>query len=97
MLLHSITRSLQLEHTGHRSLEALHKHKHTGSDQQYDVSMALLPPVAEIEKENLPKADDDDDFVTLKKKPKFNPEDVKAMLPRSTLSNCTFNVTFGSK
>ena len=33
-------------YTGHRSLEALHKYKRTGSDQQYDVSMALLPPVA---------------------------------------------------
>ena len=33
------------ERTGHRSLEVLHKYKHTGSDQQYEVSMALLPMV----------------------------------------------------
>jgi hypothetical protein len=63
--------------------------------------MALLPPVAEtgkIEgKENVPSPLDDDDFVPLKKKPKLNPEDVKAMFPQSTLSNCTFNITFGSK
>ena len=58
--------------------------------------MALLPPVAETGKENVP-TDDDDDFVPLKKKPKFNSEDVKAMFPQSTLSNCTFNITFGSK
>lgn len=65
------------ERTGHRSLEALHKYKRTGSDQQYDVSMALLPTVAEVGKnegkENVPVPDpvvDDDDFVPLKKKPK---------------------------
>ena len=87
------------ERRGHRSLEALHKYKRTGSDQQHEVSMALLPPVDETGKENLPTArdDDDDDFVPLKKKPKFNPEDVKAMFPRPTLSNCTFNINFGSK
>ena len=33
------------ERTGHRSLEGLHKYKRTGSDQQYEVSMALLPMV----------------------------------------------------
>ena len=51
-------------------------------------------------KENVPlpgPLDDEDDFVPLKKKPKLNPEDVKAMFPQSTLSNCTFNITFGSK
>ena len=37
------------ERTGHRSLEALHKYKRTGADQQYQVSMALLPPVARKE------------------------------------------------
>ena len=37
------------ERTGHRSLEALHKYKRTGSDQQYDVSMALLPCLAKLE------------------------------------------------
>ena len=50
--------------------------------------MALFPPVAEMGKEegkeNIP-IDDDNDFVPLKKKPKFNPEDVKAMFPQSTL------------
>lgn len=49
------------ERTGHRSLEALHKYEHTGSDQQYDVFMALLPPMIETGKENVPA--DDDDFV----------------------------------
>ena len=38
------------EHTGHRSIEALHKFKRTGSDQQMKVSMALLPKVG---KENV--------------------------------------------
>ncbi len=33
------------ERTGHRSLEALHKYKRTGPDQQYKVSMALLPQI----------------------------------------------------
>lgn len=37
------------EHTGHNSLEALHKYKRTRSDQQFQVSMALLPPVACVE------------------------------------------------
>ena len=37
------------ERTGHRSLEALHKYKRTGSDQQYDVSMALLLCLAKLE------------------------------------------------
>ena len=31
------------ERTGHRSIEALHKYKRTGLDQQVKVSMALLP------------------------------------------------------
>ena len=77
------------ERTGHRSLEALHKYKRTGSDQQYEVCMA---PVAE--KENVP---DDDDFVPIKKKPKFNPGDIKAMFPQSTLSSCTFNINFNAQ
>ena len=62
------------ERTGHRSLEALHKYKRTGSDQQYDVSMALLPTVAETGKkegkENVPvpgPVDDDDDLSPLKR------------------------------
>ena len=33
------------EYTGHRSLEVLHKYKHTESDQQYEVSMAQLPMI----------------------------------------------------
>ena len=59
------------ERTGHRSLEAIHKYKRTGSDQQHRVSMALLPPVAK--KENIPptapipSCDDDDDLIPLKK------------------------------
>ena len=81
------------ECTGHRSLEALHKYKRTGSDQQYEVSMALLPPVDSKTKgkENV-MSDDDDFIVPLKKKQKFNPEDVKSMFPQSTLTNCTFNI-----
>lgn len=105
------------ERTGHRSLESLHKYKRTGSDQQFDVSMALLPAVSSKSagKENLPplkhlKTDDDDDFIVpSKKKPKTNQEldvkyvpplstlkkdGVKAMFPKSTLTNCTFNITF---
>ena len=31
------------ECTGNRSLESLHKYNNTGSDQQHEVSMALLP------------------------------------------------------
>ena len=71
------------ERTGNRSLEALHKYKHTGSDQQHQVSMALLPPVAFKKippakagvppaKENVRPGEgdyDDDDFKPLKKKP----------------------------
>lgn len=40
------------ERTGHCSIKALHKYKRTASDQQHEVSMALLPPVAK--KENVP-------------------------------------------
>ena len=58
--------------------------------------MALLLPVAETGKENVP-IDDVDDFAGPLKKEKFNPEDIKTMFPQSILSNCTFNVTFGSK
>ena len=66
----NVSDQLIKERTGHCSLEALN-YKLTGSDQQYDVSMALLPSQ---EKENLPTTHDDDkDFVPLKKKPKFNP------------------------
>ena len=68
------------ERTGHRSIEALHKYKRTGSDQQMKVSMALLPKVG---KENVPE-DDDDDFKPVKKKPKV--EDIKGMFPLSTIS-----------
>ena len=56
---HNFSDQLIKEHTGHRSLEALHKYKRTGSDQQYDVSMALLLPVAETGKENVPTDDND--------------------------------------
>lgn len=31
------------ERTGHHSLEALHKYKHTGSDQQCQISMVIQP------------------------------------------------------
>ena len=52
------------ERTGHRSIEALHKYKQTGSDQKMKVSMALLPKLG---KENV-REDDDDDFKPVKKK-----------------------------
>ena len=88
------------ERTGHRSLEALHKYKRTGVDQQYKVSMALLPSLTSG-KENAPKqsnvdvaaTSDDDDFVPLKK-PKINPEDIKSLFPQSSLNNCTVNIQF---
>ena len=91
------------ERTGHHSVESLHKYKRTGSNQQYEVSMALLPPIASrsVGKENVPqpklfKTDDDEDFVTSRKKPKVKEEDIKAMFPQSTLSNCTFNIILQS-
>ena len=85
------------ERTGHRSLEALHKYKRTGSDQQHEMSMALLPSVAHLPsvtkgKENI---DSDEDFQPLKKKKKAE-EYVKAMFPQSSLSHCTFNINFQS-
>ncbi len=60
---HNISDQLIKERTGHRSLEALHKYKRTGSDQQYEVSMALLPKLGKenIEKTPCLKNEDDDD------------------------------------
>ena len=84
--------------TGHRSLDALHKYKRTGTDQQYKVSMALEPKFRS-EKENDVKkikendSDDDDDFVPRKKKQKVS-RDIKDMFPGSTLANSTFNINF---
>ena len=54
------------ERTGHRSLEALHQYKRTGSQQQQDLSMALGPSISgmkpNFDKENVkPKCDSDDD------------------------------------
>ena len=100
------------ERTGHRSLEALHKYKRTGSDQQMQVSMALLPSIAKksdfakVEKENIPQlcmdkekdafcGSDDDDFVPMRKKKFDTEENIKAMFPKSTLTNCTFNINIG--
>ena len=81
-VLHQLNFSDQVikEHTGHHSLESLHKNKHkrTGSDQQHKVSMALLPPLAKRGKEN----DSDDDFEPLKKHPKL--WDVEGIFPQST-------------
>ncbi len=51
------------ERTGHRSLEALHKYKRTGPDQQYKVSMALLPQIDGKENKKLCMDDDDDEFM----------------------------------
>ena len=91
------------ERTGHRSLDALHQYKRTGSNQQQQVSLALAPAVNVKQKpkiankENVnPKEedDDDDDFKPLRKKPKASPtSDVKGMFPRSHMTNCTFNIT----
>ena len=81
------------ERTGHRSLEAIHKYKRTGSDQQRQVSMALLPPVTLKKippakagvppaKENIhPGEGDDDDFKPLKKKPKLTTLDIQGLFP----------------
>ncbi len=80
------------ERTGHHSLEALHKYKRTGPDQQYKVSMALLPQIEgkENKKPLLSSMDvdddDDDDFIPMKKKPKIKPEDLKAMFEHSSYS-----------
>ena len=69
------------ERTGHRSLEAIHKYKRTGPDQQYKVSMALLPQIDGKENKKLygcrncmDANDDDDEFIPMKKKPKIKPE-----------------------
>ena len=79
------------ERTGHRSLEALHKYKRTGSNQQMQVSMALLPSIAKksdfakVEKENIPQpcmnkekdafCGPDDDDFVPMRKKKFDPEE----------------------
>ena len=83
------------ERTGHRSLDALHKYKRTSSEQQFDVSMALL------NKENVPckpKGDFDDDnsdedFKPLKKKVKSSNEQFQSMFSSASMKNCTFNFT----
>ncbi len=89
------------ERTGYRSLEALHKYKRTGADQQFQVSMAILPSVAKKNekdfkavppchgKENLEL---DEDFQPMPKKQKFKPDDVQALFPKSSMTNCTFNI-----
>ena len=87
------------ERTGHRSLEALHQYKRTGSQQQEDLSMALGPSIADKENEKPSKCDsDDDDFMPLKKKfkPPVQPEigvPTQGMFPHSCMNQCTFNIT----
>ena len=60
------------EHTGHRSLEALHQYKRTSSNQQHEFSLALAPPAPHtlhVNKENKPPAtsnEDKDDFIPRK-------------------------------
>ncbi len=88
------------ERTGHRSLEALHQYKRTGSNQQHELSLALGPPThTSVKKENKRPAsfdEDDDDFVPLKKKPKVEPAvegEMQGLFPRSSMNNCTFNIT----
>ncbi len=58
MLLHCTVKTSAT--SGHRSLEAPHKYKRTGPDQQYKVSMALLPQIDEKENKKLCMDDDDD-------------------------------------
>ncbi len=59
--------------------------------------MALLPKLG---KENIEKTpclkneDDDDDFITLKKKPRT--DDFKSLFKSSSLTNCTFNIQLSS-
>ena len=96
------------ERTGHRSLEALHQYKRTGSKQQQDLSMALGPSISGAKpddkklkydsnkKNEKPKCDsDDDDFVPLKKKAKLQPQVAVPvqMFPHSCMNRCTFNIT----
>lgn len=69
------TDQLIKERTGHRSLEALHQYKRTGSIQEQKVSLALAPPMVNPSKETKWlkfDSDDDDDFVP-QKKPKLQP------------------------
>ena len=69
------------ERTGHRSLEALHQYKRTGSNQQHQLSLALGPPSL---KENKPSTSScsDDEFEPLKKKPKtVSSVDMQGMFP----------------
>ena len=68
------------EHTGHRSLEALHKYKRTGAEQQYEVSKALLPKIAT--KEKTPVLDDSVD-IPLKKPMLSGKENKPSQLPLS--------------
>ncbi len=83
---HNLSDQLIKERTGHRSLEALHKYKRTGSDQQYEVSMALLPKLGKenIEKTPCLKNEDDDDPL---KKPRT--DDFKSLFKSSSF---TFNI-----
>ena len=68
------------ERTGHRSLEALHKYKRTGADQQYKGAMALLPKIAT--KEKTPVLDDSVD-IPLKKPMLSGKENKPSQLPPS--------------
>ena len=70
-------------------------------------SVAKKIDFAKVDKENIPQlcmdkekdafcGSHDDDFVPMRKKKKFDPkENIKAMIPKSTLTNCTFNINFG--
>jgi len=72
-------------YTGLSSLEALHKYKRTGSDQQQQVSMALLLQLAKTEKENW-----DDDFQLLKKRRLM--QRISRLFPHSSPSHCMLNI-----
>ena len=58
--------------------------------------MALLPSLGKKENDKekcLPGDPDDDDFKPLPKRKKAQPDsDFHATFPKSTLSNCTFNI-----
>ena len=55
--------------------------------------MALLPQIDGKENKKLcMDANDDDEFIPMKKKLKIKPEDLKAMFEHSSLQNFTINI-----
>ena len=69
-------------------------------------SIAKKSDFTKVEKENIPQlcmdrekesfcGSDDDDFVPMRKKKFDLEENIKAMFPKYTLTNCTFNINIG--